>query len=111
MRRLRHEAVRRLKPYRRSAAVLGAARYLTAVFCMIAGARTQPAVQTVPVLRQWYPAGALLTAVLALTPLRRICDMIFSFTDLSDNLMCIRIDKQKAECIVFVVELINNDAA
>ena len=70
MRRLRHEAARRLKPYRRSAAVLGSARYLTAVLCLLAGAHTQPAVQAVPVLRQWYPAGALLTAALALTPLR-----------------------------------------
>ena len=70
MKRLRHEACRRLRPYRRSAAVLGAGRYLTAVLCLIAGQLTAHAVQEIPALRPWYLTGALLTAALALTPLQ-----------------------------------------
>ena len=70
MKRLRHEACRRLRPYRRSAAVLGAGRYLTAALCLVAGQLTAQAVQDLPALRPWYLTGALLTAALALTPLR-----------------------------------------
>lgn len=69
MKRLRHEAARRLKPYRRSAAVIGAARYLTAVLCLLAGYMTQHTVQTFPQLRQWYLPAAILTAAAARTPL------------------------------------------
>ena len=70
MKRLRHEACRRIRPYRRSAAVLGAGRYLTAVLCLIAGQLTSQAVREIPALRPWYLTGALLTAAAALTPLR-----------------------------------------
>ena len=69
MKRLRHEAARRLKPYRRSAAVIGAAGYLTAVLCLLAGYMTQHTVQAIPQLRPWYLPAALLTAAAARTPL------------------------------------------
>ena len=70
MRRLRHEAARRLKSHRGSAALIGAARYLTAVLCAAAGVLSQRAVQALPQVQPWFPAAALLTAAAALTPLR-----------------------------------------
>ena len=58
MKRLRHEAARRLKPYRRSAAVIGAAGYLTAVLCLLAGYMTQHTVQAIPQVVQQPSAQA-----------------------------------------------------
>lgn len=69
MKRLRHEAVRRLKPYRRSAAVIGAAQYLTAALCLLAGAVTEQAVRELPQAAPFYLPAALLTASAARTPL------------------------------------------
>ena len=81
MNRLMHEAARRLKPYRRSAAVIGCARLITALFCLLAsiwlqgemrrnGMIRQDAVYAPPNLYDIYLIGTLLTALAACAPLR-----------------------------------------
>ena len=74
MKRLRHEAARRLKPYRRSTAVIGAARYLTALLFLLAGVLTQRTADEIPAFRRWYLIAALLTAAAVRTPLQFCTD-------------------------------------
>lgn len=71
MKRLWHEAGRRLKPHRRSAAVIGAALTVVSMLCLLAGTVTQRILS--PALQGWHLAGALLTALLARTPLHLHC--------------------------------------
>ncbi len=71
MKRLWHEAGRRLKPHRRSAAVIGAALTVVSMLCLLAGSVTQHILPRA--LQSWHLAGALLTALLACAPLRMQC--------------------------------------
>ncbi len=81
MNRLLHEAARRLKPYRRSAAVIGCARLLLTLICLLAAIWTQREFHRTGILlsnalyeplnrSDLFLIGALLIALAACTPLR-----------------------------------------
>ncbi|MCQ2407918.1 MAG: hypothetical protein MJ065_05255 [Oscillospiraceae bacterium] len=85
MMRLRHEAGRRLRPYRRSTSAIGAARYVTGAVCLLTGILTQKILRDGGVLpdsgltgafslADLYLPAALLIAMLALTPLKMQSD-------------------------------------
>lgn len=81
MRGLWHEAVRRLRMHRRAASVIGAARLITAILCLLSGVLIQNRLTALNILHAnpfsgspnlWdlFLPAALLTAMLAVTPLR-----------------------------------------
>lgn len=81
MMRLRHEAARRLRTHRRSASSIGAARYITGAVCLLTGILTQKMLRDSGILPEAaltgpfgpadiYLPAAILTAMLALTPLK-----------------------------------------
>ncbi len=83
--RLRHEAGRRLRSHRRSASAIGAARYVTGAVCLLTGILTQKMLRDCGILPETgltgafspadlYLPAALLTAMLALTPLKMQSD-------------------------------------
>ncbi len=81
MNRLLHESARRLKPYRRSAAVIGCARLILTLICLLASIWAQRELQRAGILpsnalfeplnrSDLFLVGSLLTALAACTPLR-----------------------------------------
>lgn len=81
MNRMMHEAARRLKPYRRSTAIIGCARLITALICLLAslwlqnemrqaGILPENTLYAPPNLSDLCLTGALLIALIACTPLR-----------------------------------------
>ncbi len=72
---LRHEAAHRLRMHRRSAAVIGIARWLTGAVCLFCGCFTQHLLSGTPALLQTlYLPAAVLVSLPAVTPLRMQTD-------------------------------------